>query len=326
MKTVAVAGAGGRLGRVVAKAFLNNGYRVIGITRSGKLPKELLGAEARSADAMKQKELVRAAAGAEIIFNGLNPIYTEWTECCTAMAKNVVAAAETHGATHLFPGNVYSFGSPMPARLAEDTRVTPSSRKGNIRREMESIFEAASRERGVQTIILRAGDFFGGPGTGSWFDQAITSKISKGIFTYPGNPDIIHEWAYLPDLAEAFVKLADQRDKLASFENFHFSGHAITGQQMKEAAERILGRDLKMGGVPWWLVRIGGYLVPMWRELVEMSYLWHEPHQLVSSRLEEVIGPIPYTPLDNAIESAMADLGISTRGKSRQISAAPAVA
>lgn len=50
--------------------------------------------------------------------------------------------------------------------------------------------------------------------------------------------------------------------------------------------------------MPWWVLRAGSPFVAMWREIVSMSYLRFEAHRLVSTRLEEVIGEIPHTPLD----------------------------
>ncbi len=317
MKTIAVVGAGGRLGRVVAKTFFQRGYNVIAVTRSGKLPRELSGAVARKADAMQLDALVEATAGAEFVFNGLNPPYTDWSANCMPMARNVIEAARTHGATHLFPGNVYVFGSPMPGELRETTPFAASSKKGTIRVSMERLFEQAAREQAVQTIVLRAGDFFGGAGTGSWFDLSVAAKIGKGTFTWPGTPDIRHEWAYLPDLAKTFVALANRSEKLGRHETFHFPGHAITGFEMKKAAEAAFGHPLKLAGLPWWLVRAGGVVIPMWRELTEMAYLWQEPHWLTSQRLESVIGDVPHTPLDEAVAAALGELGFGQGAHAR---------
>lgn len=312
MKTIAVLGAGGRLGRVVAKTFLDSGYRVIAVTRTGRLHKELTGAEGRAADAMKREEVIRATNGADIIFNGLNPLYTDWKEKCMVMAENVVAAAKAHGATQLFPGNVYCFGEPLARDMTESTPFTPSTRKGGIRVEMERRFERAAREDGIQTIILRAGDFFGGSGTGSWFDLVIAKNAGKGVTTWPGPDGLIHAWAYLPDLATTFVSLAGKRRELGRFEIFHFPGHTITGGEMAAAIGRATGREQKISGMPWWAIRMGGAIIPMWREIAEMNYLWQAPHRLVSDRLEDVIGTVPHTPLDKAVAQALADIGVTT--------------
>jgi nucleoside-diphosphate-sugar epimerase len=250
MTTIAILGARGRLGRTVAKAFLDAGYSVRAVTRDGQLPKELDGAQAFAADALDRAALTRATEGMDIVFNGLNPLYTDWARMCMPMAQNVVAACKANGALHLFPGNVYNFGSPMPAELREDLPFNPTTRKGRIRIEMERLFERAAREDGVQTIVLRAGDFFGGPGTGSWFDLIMTGKLAKGAYTAGGPAHLVHEWAYLPDLAKAFVGLAERRQSLGTFENLHFPGHAVTDIQMKAAVEKALGRQLKMASAP----------------------------------------------------------------------------
>ncbi|RUY63590.1 MULTISPECIES: NmrA family NAD(P)-binding protein, partial [unclassified Mesorhizobium] len=76
MTKIAILGAGGRLGRVVAKAFIDAGYEVRAVTRNGKVPAELKGATAVAGDALDREALIRATQGVDIVFNGLNPIYT----------------------------------------------------------------------------------------------------------------------------------------------------------------------------------------------------------------------------------------------------------
>ena len=142
MTTIAILGANGRLSRTVAKAFLNTGYDVIAVSRSGKPLAELSGARFVAADASKADDLIRATTGADIIFNGLNPLYTEWEEKVLLMARNVMEACKANKALHLFPGNVYGYGSPMPLELTEDTPMRPTTSKGRIRVEMKRILEA----------------------------------------------------------------------------------------------------------------------------------------------------------------------------------------
>lgn len=311
MSNIAVLGANGRLSRTVAKAFLEAGHNVIAVTRSGKPLAELQGAKFIAADAMIADDLIRATAGADIIFNGLNPLYTEWPEKVLPMARNVLAAVKANGAMHVFPGNVYGYGSPMPLELREDTPMRPSTEKGRIRVEMKRLFrEEAEKPDGVQTIVLRAGDYFGGTGTGSFFDLVSVSKLQKGVFTAAGPETLIHEWAYLPDFAQAFVKLIAVRDRLQRFENLNFPGHAMTELELKAAVENAVGRKLKLAHLPWWALKLMGVFRPMMKELSLMSYLRFEPHRLVSTRLESLIGPIPHTPLQDAVKQALTDQGL----------------
>ena len=310
-KTIAVLGANGRLSREVARAFHAAGWQVCAITRNGKSPAlaNLSGMTFAAADAIDRDQVITATEGCDVVFNGLNPPYTDWADKAMPMAENAIAAAKTNGAVHLFPGNVYNFGSGMPATLTPDIPYQPDHRKGQIRLQMEEMFTDAAKAGDVQTIILRAGDFFGGDGTGSWFDLVLASKIAKGKFTYPGNRNIIHAWAYLPDLAKAFVGLADNAAGLAMFETFHFEGHNVTGDAMHQAAEAAMGCEVKRGGLPPLLVRIGGLFRPMMREVGEVFYLWTTPHAMKDERLTAVIGKLPHTPLDEAVRAALAGQG-----------------
>lgn len=313
MTRIAILGANGRLGRVVAKAFIDAGYDVLAITRSGKIPAELTGAIAAAGDGLDHEALIRVTEGADIIFNGLNPIYTDWGKCLP-MAENVMAACRANDALHLAPGNVYNYGSPMPAVITEDTPFHPTTEKGRIRVAMEDLFRREAEAGRVRTILLRAGDFFGGTGTGSWFDLVVAARVEKGVYAAPGPADLVHEWAYLPDMAKAFVGLTENLDKLGAYEALNFPGHAVTDLEIKATAEQALGRTLRLTSMPWWVLRAGSPFVAMWRELVSMSYLRFEPHQLVSARLEGIIGTIPHTPLDRAVAAALDALGVATIG------------
>ena len=313
MTKIAILGANGRLGRVVGKAFIDAGFDVRAVTRTGKVPAELKGATAVAGDALGRASLIDATEGVDIVFNGLNPIYTDWGKCLP-MAENVMAACRANGALHLFPGTVYNYGSPMPQVITEETPFHPTTEKGRIRCAMEDLFRGEAEAGRVRTIVLRAGDFFGGTGIGSWFDLVVAAKMKKGVYTAPGPADLEHEWAYLPDFAVAFVAVARNLDKLGIYEALNFPGHAVTDLEIRAAAEKALERPLKMTSMPWWVLRAGSPFVAMWREIVSMSYLRFEPHRLVSARLADIIGEIPHTPLDRAVSEALVDLGIITDG------------
>ena len=192
--------------------------------------------------------------------------------------------------------------------------MAPDTEKGRLRVDLEEMFKAAS-DNGVQTIVLRAGDYFGGPVDGSWLDLVIARDLGKNRFTWPGRRDVPHAFAYLPDFGAAFVAVADKRGELGPFEQLHFAGHTVTGAQFHTAMEAALGRPLKPAAVPWPLLRIAGLINPVLREVVKMRYLWDVPHSLDGSELAALIGSEPHTPLEDALRQAVADLKLDGNGR-----------
>jgi nucleoside-diphosphate-sugar epimerase len=174
---------------------------------------------------------------------------------------------------------------------------------------MERRLSAAAGE-GVDSVVIRAGDFFGGPGRGTWFDMALATKLGKGRLVYPGPDDLAHAWAYLPDLAQVFVRVAEQRAQLLGHHRLHFAGHTLTGEAMREALEQVVGHSLRPAGMPWALIRLLAPFMPMWRELLVMRYLWQRPHALDDAGLRALIGSVPQTPLPQALRSALVELDL----------------
>jgi hypothetical protein len=169
----------------------------------------------------------------------------------------------------------------------------------------------------LRSIVIRAGDFFGA-GSGSWMDLVITKSLRQGKLVYPGPLNLVHAWAYLPDLARAFAAAASRADALPAYADLGFAGYALTGAELLASIERGAaslglaprGGAFKHGSMPWAVLKLGGLVVPMWREIAAMSYLWHVPHALDGTALERVVGPLRTTPLDVAMRGGLARAGL----------------
>jgi nucleoside-diphosphate-sugar epimerase len=299
-----VLGAAGRLGFAAAAAFRDAGWSVKGLVRPGSGWRAPRGIEA--VETIDRAVAVEAGRGMDVVLNALNPEFTGWATHALPLTYSAIEIAETAGATLMFPGNVYNYGPDMPELLDEQTPMRPSSRKGKLRVQMEERLREAS-DRGMRTVVLRAGDFFG-HGRGSWFDLVIMREMNKGRIRYPGPLPLMHAWAYLPDLVSTFLRLAEMRAQFDAFETFGFPGHAVTGQEFVEAVARAAKRPLQVRQVQWWTIHSFGRLFAMGRELSEMGYLWKVPHQISGERLEAAIGSIPHTPLNVAVERSMREL------------------
>jgi nucleoside-diphosphate-sugar epimerase len=309
--TVLVLGAAGRLGRAAASAFAAAGWTVLAQARRAQdWP---TGCRAIDTPLADTAALVDQARGARAVVYAVNPPYTAWPTQALPLARLGMDVAERLGASFMLPGNVYNFGLQMPALLDEATPQRPSTVKGRIRCDMEAELEARSRG-GLRSVVLRAGDFFGA-GQGSWLDLVIAKSVARGKLVYPGPLDVPHAWAYLPDLARAFVAAASQTG-LPQYTRLHFEGHTLTGHDLLDAVERN-ARALGIGpkgrwqrsGMPWPLIRAGGLFVPMWREVAEMAYLWRVPHRLDGSAMQRTLGRLPATDIDTALARSLQSLG-----------------
>lgn len=304
--TVLVLGANGRFGRAAVEAFGNAGWTVLAQSRTPPrqpLPANAVGVQC---DALDVERLVRACAGGvTVIVNALNPAYTEWERRVPALADAALRTARATGALLMLPGNVYNFGSRLPATLTEETPFVADTPKARIRIALERQMRAASNA-GVKSVVIRAGDFLGGAGPGTWLDMVIAKKLHRRRFTYLGPLDVPHAWAYLPDLARVFVAVAGQRDRLQPFEVFHYAGITCTGSELWKAMENAAGSRLGLTQMPWWPLRLLAPVAPICRALLEMRYLWQRPHRLDEAKLARLIGHVPHTPLEQVLEASLA--------------------
>ena len=311
-----VIGAGGGIGYEVTKALLRHGWHVRALVRSpeaaGPALKQLGDVACVAGDAMEVADLVAAARGTDVIVHAVNPpYYRNWRGLAIPMLQNAIEAAHQSGARLMLPGNVYNYAPDIAGPVAEDAPQQPVTRKGAVRVDMETMLRDAARA-GVRSVVIRAGDFFGGHGRSSNFANIVV-KPGKRLrsVTYPGLPTVGHGWAYLPDLAEVFASLADRERDLPAFDTFHFTGHWLPqGIEMAQAVRRVSGNpDLPIHSFPWLSIRLASPFVSLFREVMEMRYLWQKPLALDNRKLTAVLGREPRTPLDQAVREALRDLG-----------------
>ena len=320
-RTVFVLGATGGIGGEVTLALLQGGWRVRSLHRqpgrAAQRAHQLADVQWVAGDAMRREDVVAAAEGADVIVHGVNPPgYHNWRGLVLPMLESSIAAAKASGARLVFPGTVYNFGPDAFPNLNERSPQNPMTRKGKIRVEMEERLETVSRD-GVRALIVRAGDFFG-PRTGnSWFAQGLI-KPGRPVrsILYPGRPDVGHAWAYLPDLAAAIAQLLNREAELADFDVFHFGGHWFEpGIEMAHAIQRVVGEPHPtIRRFPWVLAFAASPLVIVFREMLELRYLWQRPVRLDNAKLLAFLGAEPHTPIDAAVRATLVGLGCLPNG------------
>ncbi|HEV2574318.1 MAG TPA: NAD(P)H-binding protein [Beijerinckiaceae bacterium] len=311
-KIALVLGATGGIGGEVARRLNKRGWRVRALHRK---PEQFDGRGDfvwLRGDAMAAGDVLAAAEGVSLIVHAVNPPgYRNWGELVLPMFDNTLAAARHVGARVLLPGNVYNYGPDAFPLINENSPQHPVTRKGKIRVEMEERLRAAVTAGQVKGLIVGAGDFFGPQAANNWFSQGLV-KPGRPVnaISYPGRPGVGHQWAYLPDVAETMVRLAEH-DGLDDFAQFHMGGHwDHDGRQMVDAIARVVGApNMRVSRFPWLAVTLASPFVPLFRELSEMKYLWQVPVRLQNARLLSMLGAEPHTPLDVAVRTTLVGLG-----------------
>lgn len=322
--TVLILGAKGRFGLSAARAFAAAGWRVLGLVRPGAAPAAMPGVEWLAADVHDAAAVARLAQGTQVVVHALNPLYTNaaWQTQVLPLCDAALQIAQRLGATLMVPGNIYNFGADAPTLLQVGTPQQAHTVKGQVRVRMEQRLADSA----VQTIVIRAGDFFG-QGVGSWFDMVLAKELPQGVLRYPAAAGVHTAWAYLPDLAQSFVRVAEKRSALGAHTALHFAGYSLCASDWQQAlAVPLLQRGWLAGTqvprvrmLPWWLLRVGGWFNPVLASLHGMRYLWQRPCALDNAELQALIGPEPRTPLAHAVAASVDGLFPQPEGRSKAV-------
>ena len=315
-KIALVIGATGTFGLHALEALAKHGWTIRALARNPAGAAQKLGPRSPiewvKGDAMDAASVVAAAQGVRLIVHAANPPgYRNWNGTILPMTDRVIAAARANGARLVIPGNVYPFAPDAGSRIGEVAAQAPVTRKGKIRQVQERQLREAAAE-GVKVLILRSGDFFGPAAPNSalaWLTTRRNDRLT-GVFS-PGPGAVGHAYAYMPDLAETLARLMDAEDRLADFAVFHFRGHYLEhNAELGEAIRRVAGRpDLPVRPFPWIVVLAASPFIEMFRELLEMRYLWRRPIGLDNAKLVAFLDAEPHTPLDAALRATLTDMG-----------------
>ena len=305
-----ILGATGSFGSVMAAELAAQGWQVRALQRDpvdAKKQLPSLPVEWVAGDAMQADDVARAAEGVSLIVHAVNPPgYQRWRELALPMLENSIAAARQQDARLVLPGVVYNYGPDAGTLVADSAPQNPLTRKGQVRVDMENLLA----ESGVRVLIVRAGDYFGGRGMSAWFQYIFKAGKPLRSMMYLGQHDVLHEWAYLPDMVRATVQLLAHEQELERFERFNFAGYQLTGKDFIAAVRAVSGHaDLPVRSLPWFLMKIAAPFASLPRELLEMRYLWQRPLLLDGTRLNAMLGDFERTPMLDALRISLTEMG-----------------
>jgi nucleoside-diphosphate-sugar epimerase len=282
----------GQIGRPLAHRLLQAGHEVRVVTRSGST---VPGAEAFAADLSDVDQAVAAAAGATVVYQAINAPYTRWATLLEPLQRGALEGARAAGARLVILDNLYAYGVP-DGPIRADSPLQPCSRKGRIRQRLHELLTEA-RDGGMSIAIGRAADFFGPEVTEAIFSATtLRSHARGGRAPVPGDPRLPRAYSFAPDVVEGLLALG--ADPTAEGVWMLPTLNTTTSELLAAVAEAggVAGRTIPL---PRWVLRAGGVVVPLLRELDEMAYQWEVPYTVDCEPFAERFGIRP-TPLTAA--------------------------
>lgn len=251
---------------------------------------------------------VRAAAGARVVYQVLNPLYHRWAQEFPNLQANAVTAAQATGARLVTLDNTYSYGRPDPGQvLTEDSPVRAHTRKGAVRAAMHRDLMAAHHAGRVEVAVGRASDYYGPRADlqSPLGTQAMIAAVTNGKTRVLGDPNQPHTYTYLPDIGAGLALLGEHPDTPGHVWHLPNDPAVQSTRQMLDTLYRLAGHGAaRVQPTPAFILKIVGLRQKAAAELVEMLYEFEEPYVIDSTRFTDKLG-LRATPLDQALAATL---------------------
>lgn len=295
----------GAIGLALVEELTAQGVPVQVVNRSGRanVPVEVT---VTAGDASDEAFARRAADGAAVVYQCLNPAYDRWSDLFPSMQRAVVGAAQAAGARYVSFENVYMYGDTGGAPITERSPLRAETRKGRVRLAMADELRRLHESGDLHVATARASDYFGPRGTSqsALGDLVIGAALAGKSARVMGNPDLPHSYTYTQDAARTLATLGMRDDAFG--EVFHVpNAPAITTRQAIGMIAEAVGTAVKVSVAPRLLLRALGLFNPTIRELDEMRYEFVQPFIVDSSKAESRLGITP-TPMRDALAETVA--------------------
>lgn len=294
----------GPVGCWTARALRSHGRAVRAVNRSGVRP-DLMPADVEmvKADVTDPTHAARAAAGASVVYQALNPPYHLWHEFFPRLQAAALSAAKTANARYVSIENLYMYDSSTP--MTEASPIAPVSRKGALRQKMAEDVLAAHARGDVCATAVRSSDYYGPGVLASAMGERVFGNLVAGKKAQlNGSTQMLHSFAYIEDVGLAAATLGAHDN---AFGQVWIAPHApaSTQGQMVEEACRLLGVEPSISTVSPLMMRLAGLFIPAARSSVEMMYQFTAPFVAESSRIEREFS-LSATPIPTAIARTIA--------------------
>ena len=261
-----------------------------------------------TADLLNYEQTEKAVTGSEVTYllAGLTYKTSTWQEQWPKVMKNTIDACKKHNSKLVFFDNVYSYGL-VNGLMTESTPFNPTSKKGEVRAKIATMLLDEIKAKNLESLIVRAADFYGPNVPLSLTHSMVTEKLKAGkAAQWMGDIRKIHSFTYTPDAGKSVAILGNTPSAYNQTWHALNSSEKITGEQYIKIACEIMNRPYKVQALPKFGVRVLGLFVPVLREFVEMMYQYENDYIFDSSKFEKTF-TIKATDYKTGIASTLKD-------------------
>lgn len=302
-QTICVLGAAGGLGSACVRAAVVAGHTTRALLRTARPGLFPDGAQTVLCDANDPNSVARAAEGCSALLYCVNAPLARWQLDLPRMLHSACEASRATGARLVFPGNVWSYGPGAAGHLIDEQRaLTPTSRKGRVRAELEHQLAAG----GIDYVRARLPEFYGPNVANPLMGGPFRAALAGHPILWLGGPlDVTVEYIFIDDAARALLELA--LAETVSGKTFHIPAVAhTTPRAFFQRVQHSARNRRPVLGLPALALRAAALVSAPARELLDIQHVWTHPVLLDGSAYRARFGAIPGTPYEEGIASTLA--------------------
>jgi len=203
-------------------------------------------------------------------------------------------------------GNLYVHGRPTGPMTAHSP-LAATDVKGRVRTRVWTDMAAAHEAGRVRVTEARASDFVGPtvPPAHSHLVRQLAGLRAGRRAWVVGDPDVLHSWAYLPDVGASMAVLGT--DERAWGRPWIVPSTPARSQRraLTDLAAAMGARPARVSGIPWPVLTAMGLVVPQMREITAIRHQWDADFTVDGAETATVLGIEP-TPWDEVCRVTVA--------------------
>lgn len=242
------------------------------------------------ADLTDRDQLFKAVEGSRIVYLTIGLEYSTkvWQKQWPPLMQNVIDACIANNAKLVFFDNVYSIGGDFVKHITEDSPIYPTSKKGEIRAQVDLMLLDHMNTGRIKAIIARAPDFYGTDISKSILMSLVFKNLASGKKAqWMFNARAKHSYIYTPDAGKATALLGNTPDAYNQIWNLPTDRKSLTGEQWINLFAKEMGQRNNYKLISGWMVRLLGIFIPFMKELFEMRYQFDRDYFFDSIKFEK---------------------------------------